>query len=216
MGFMLAARELPANNMQALSTRKTAIEEEIEVQREILKANNSDLSTPLVDAEGFPRADLDVWAVRTARVRIIELRNDYKAVLDDLSKALEAAYARPEGGASGPQTEMEGQSEVHEAPVPFATIDGIAPGSPAATAVSRMTLRISHAGLSYVLTGSAKRGPHSCFWTSHSKFFHGFVFATISRASRYSRRREYIPCHFIRPAHISTAARDQHQNTPFR
>lgn len=133
MGFMLAARERPANNMQALSARKTAIEEEIEVQREILKANNSDLSTPLVDAEGFPRADLDVWAVRTARVRIIELRNDYKAVLDDLSKALEAAYARPEGGL---QAEAAVQPETQEVFLPFARVDGIAPGSSAATAVS--------------------------------------------------------------------------------
>lgn len=133
MGFMLAARQRPANDIQVLSARKEAIEAEIEAQHDILKANNANFSTPLVDAEGFPRADLDVWAVRTARVRIIELRNDYKAILDDISKALQTVYARPEGDASELQTEVAAEPP---AQVPFARVDGIAPGSPAAVAVS--------------------------------------------------------------------------------
>uniref|UniRef100_A0A914VDZ1 Nas2 N-terminal domain-containing protein n=1 Tax=Plectus sambesii TaxID=2011161 RepID=A0A914VDZ1_9BILA len=37
----------------------------------ILKVNNVDMETPLVDAEGFPRADIDVYAVREARNKVI-------------------------------------------------------------------------------------------------------------------------------------------------
>ncbi|TCD70904.1 putative 26S proteasome regulatory subunit [Steccherinum ochraceum] len=132
MGFMLAARRRPTNVMQALSARKTAIEAEIEAQHEILKANNANFSTPLVDAEGFPRADLDVWAVRTARVRIIELRNDYKAILDDISKELQTVYARQDEEGRAEETQSEAQSESTEDP--FAKVDGVAPGSPASVA----------------------------------------------------------------------------------
>ena len=133
MGFMLAARERPADTFQTLSARKSAIEAEIEAQHDILKANNADFNTPLVDSEGFPRADLDVWAVRTARVRIIELRNDYKAVLDDLSKTLQTIYAKPEEGEGSGST-SEGMMVDED--IPFAKVDGVSPGSPAALAVS--------------------------------------------------------------------------------
>lgn len=36
----------------------------------------STMHSPLVTLDGFPRNDIDVLAVRTARVRILELRND--------------------------------------------------------------------------------------------------------------------------------------------
>ncbi|KAH8104722.1 hypothetical protein BXZ70DRAFT_611781 [Cristinia sonorae] len=144
MGFMLAAREQPTSPIQALSARKSAIEAEIQVQHEILKSNNADLSTPLVDAEGFPRADIDVWAVRTARVRVIELRNDYKAVLDEIAVALQSVYAKPEGSASEPQrTVPEVQPEI-----PFARVDGVVPGGSAAVAgLQREDLIVSFGGL---------------------------------------------------------------------
>jgi len=90
------------------------------------------MTTPLVDSEGFPRADIDIYAVRKARVRIIELRNDLKGVMDEIGKALEEVYARPP-----PQAESRAQAEGEEGEdqlIPFAKVDGVAPGSPAAEA----------------------------------------------------------------------------------
>ncbi len=46
------------------------------------------MDTPLLDPQGFPRADVDVVSVRQARVKIIELRNDYKLVMDRIGAAL--------------------------------------------------------------------------------------------------------------------------------
>lgn len=77
----------------------------------------------------------DIYQVRHARVRIIELRNDLKAVTDDIAKALEAVYdplAAPPANSSSeaaPASVEEGPSK------PFAKVDGVAPGSPAAEAV---------------------------------------------------------------------------------
>ncbi len=35
----------------------------------------------LVDSEGFPRGDIDVYSVRSARQRVLCLRNDHKHIM---------------------------------------------------------------------------------------------------------------------------------------
>lgn len=89
------------------------------------------MNTPLVDPEGFPRADIDIYAVRNARVRIIELRNDLDAVMKAISKALEGIFD-PALVVTQSTTEAAPIQDV--APLPFARVDGVAPGSPAAEA----------------------------------------------------------------------------------
>ncbi|KAG6909133.1 hypothetical protein DXG01_001885 [Tephrocybe rancida] len=126
MGFTLPSPASPMEHARALIERKSNIEEQIEAQISILKANDSTLQTPLVDADGFPRADIDVYAVRTARVRIIELRNDLTAVTNDIAKALETIY----NPANAPKDPEPSSAE----PQPFAKVNAVAPGSPAAQA----------------------------------------------------------------------------------
>jgi len=111
-----------------LMDQKSNIEAELETHISTLKANNVTMQTPLVDVEGFPRADIDIYAVRGARVRIIELRNDLKAVMDAIGKALEGIY--------DPALQRSSQNDSSsERPLkPFAKVDGVAPGSPAAEA----------------------------------------------------------------------------------
>lgn len=138
MGMELPTRESPAEQVRALMLRKDAIEAEIDTQASILKANNVTMQTPLVDAEGFPRADIDVWEVRHARVRIIELRNDLKAIMDSIAKGLQDVY--------DPALVAEKEQEVSSPPGlhPFARVDGVAPGSPAAAAVSSADGPLAH------------------------------------------------------------------------
>jgi len=124
----------PADEARALAIRKQSIEAEIEAQLSILSANSVTFRSPLVDPEGFPRSDIDIFAVRGARVRIIELRNDLKAVVDDLAKALEVVYDKRSTtvDTSGSVSNVE-----EEVPLqPFARVDGVAPNSPASAAVS--------------------------------------------------------------------------------
>lgn len=144
MGMMIPRQETqqnPAEDVRALIARKDAIEAEIAVQNEILKSNSADFTTSLVDAEGFPRNDIDIWAVRHARVRIIELRNDFKAILDSIAVALQSIYDpslakdnEPPVSQPAPSQSIPSQPEPR---IPFARVGGVAPGSPAATAVSR-------------------------------------------------------------------------------
>ncbi|KAF7422536.1 putative 26S proteasome regulatory subunit [Pleurotus ostreatus] len=131
MGFTLpTATENPRDRASALISKKEDIESEIKSQLAILQANDSTIQSPLVDADGFPRADIDVWAVRTARVRIIELRNDLKDVTNEIGKVLETVYS-PSAGAGQDNANVESPTKI-DVPEPFARVDGVAPGSPAA------------------------------------------------------------------------------------
>jgi len=56
-------------------------------------------------------------------VRIIELRNDLKAVVDAIGKALEGIY----DPAIQRSSQVDSSSE---RPKPYAKVDGVAPGSP--------------------------------------------------------------------------------------
>lgn len=129
MGFILPSPDSPVEQARTLTVRKESIEAEIEAQISILKANNSTLHSPLVNPDGFPRDDIDVFLVRGARVRLIELRNDLKAVMDAIAKALERVYDPSLAVDSAPADAPVGP------PKPFARVDGVAPGSPASDAV---------------------------------------------------------------------------------
>ena len=128
MGYTLPPPDSPREQVRLMSSQKQTIEAELEAQITILKANNSTLHSPLVDPDGFPRADIDIYAVRGARIRIIELRNDLEAIVSEIAKALEVVYAK------GSTTEAD-SPEPSVCAVPFAKVNGVAPLSPAAEAV---------------------------------------------------------------------------------
>ena len=117
--------------------RKDGIERELETQLAILKANNATMQTPesLVDGEGFPRADIDVWAVRTARVKVIELRNDIRDVMDAIGRALEGVYDPSSTVVTDSSSRIE-KVPKPESLKPFTKVESVAPGSPASEAVS--------------------------------------------------------------------------------
>ncbi|KAF9483463.1 hypothetical protein BDN70DRAFT_873744 [Pholiota conissans] len=119
----------PMEQARALMMQKDNIEAELESHITILQANSVTMHTPLVDAEGFPRADIDIYAVRGARVRIIELRNDLRGVMDAIGRALEGIY-----DPSLSTGIVENQTE-SAPPKPFAKVEAVAPGSPAADAL---------------------------------------------------------------------------------
>jgi 26S proteasome non-ATPase regulatory subunit 9 len=119
--------------------RKETLETVLQAQYSILSSNQSTMNTPLVDPEGFPRSDIDVWAVRHARVRVIELRNDLSGLIDEIAIALTKVDKEGDASGGGAAKLTNGNSASEQtAPddlIPFARVDGVAPGSPAATAV---------------------------------------------------------------------------------
>lgn len=104
-----------------------------------LQQNKVTMQTPLIDPQGFPRSDIDVAGVRTARMQIIRLRNDLQGVQGEMEKLVERGLPRGEEGApeeEGDAVMREGAANgVQQEEKPFARIDGVFPGSPADSAV---------------------------------------------------------------------------------
>ncbi|TFK52432.1 hypothetical protein OE88DRAFT_1698249 [Heliocybe sulcata] len=131
MGMPFPPPHSPAEQARVLMEQKQNLEAELDAQFSILSANQSTMNSPLLDQEGFPRADIDVWAVRHARVRVIELRNDMTALMDRIARALEGVY--DPNLNMGPSTSAT--TATSQAPLsPFARVDGVAPDSPASAA----------------------------------------------------------------------------------
>jgi len=119
-------------------------------------SHGADSSTPLVDPEGYPRADIDIYSIRHTRAALNRLHTDRQTVSDRLAPALEAAFA-PRSASSngaGPSTgasmtngydrypttghilaKSDGSGNEPEWPDrPVARVNSVADGSPAATA----------------------------------------------------------------------------------
>ncbi|PLW53944.1 hypothetical protein PCANC_03752 [Puccinia coronata f. sp. avenae] len=122
----------PEGRVAALSEYKCRIENELSEQYAVLAANSIDTTSPLTDANGFPRADVpDLASVRVARARVCELKNDLRGVVDQLAQTLPLLL--PSKGDScvlPPQTGTTNGSPSSSL-IPFAQVDLIAPNSPA-------------------------------------------------------------------------------------
>ncbi|GAB6028419.1 26S proteasome non-ATPase regulatory subunit 9 [Chamberlinius hualienensis] len=125
--------------VKELIKKKDEIEEEIETNQIILQSQgNVGMSESLVDREGYPRNDIDVYKVRQSRHNIICLQNDYKALMKEIENAMHMLHAQERE-----KSEMAGnRSHDIESKTPavnefewleksFAKIDLVSPGSPA-------------------------------------------------------------------------------------
>ena len=74
--------------------RKEDIEEELEAHLNTLQALGVGMDQPLVDEEGFPRADIDLYQIRESRQRVNILKNDAKDILNEIEKCLHEIHAK--------------------------------------------------------------------------------------------------------------------------
>eukprot|EP00662_Eupelagonemidae_sp_cell21_P025052 gene25052-56948_t len=79
------------------------MERELQEHVDALARTPAGMDQPLVDAEGYPRDDCDLMAVRTHRNRAVCLRNDLKQVMLDAEAALHKVHelAREQGDRGG-------------------------------------------------------------------------------------------------------------------
>ncbi len=100
------------------------------------------LKDPLVDAEGYPRADVDIYRVRGQRKRLAEINTDYRKLMDEINvetkrvQALRAAQAEPLPEADDAEVQRvdDGSVKSHSNLGVIAIIDEILDGSPASEA----------------------------------------------------------------------------------
>jgi len=115
-----------------LMKEKEKMEEELKVWLEVLESQDGvGMDGELVDAEGYPRNDIDVHRVREARNKVICLRNDLKGQMASIEKGLHSLHAQSRESVGGGEMDV---SEPTSLPDTFAVIDVVSSGSPAQTA----------------------------------------------------------------------------------
>ena len=107
VGALTGTTAIPQNADEAreltlqLAKARDDIDAELQSNIEVLSQQQATMTSPLVDSQGFPIATTDIVAVRSARARIIALRNDRKALDEKIRDLLEVALARRNNGAAG-------------------------------------------------------------------------------------------------------------------
>ena len=110
---------------------KSLIEKKEEIERLIAEngrvleeEGNVGMSGNLVDREGYPRNDIDIYKVRIARQQINCLQNDYKLLMSKLEEHLASTHST--------YKQKLGQTEVtsHNNLKPFIKITHVDPNSP--------------------------------------------------------------------------------------
>ncbi|XP_032899126.1 LOW QUALITY PROTEIN: 26S proteasome non-ATPase regulatory subunit 9 [Amblyraja radiata] len=120
--------------VQQLVKKKDTMEAQIKAYYDILEGQkHAGMDGPLVDVDGYPRSDIDVYQVRTARYNIICLQNDHKSLMKEIEAALHKLHAHDkekhrEDEAGAHEETMEQESRILLA---FAKVDTVSPGSPA-------------------------------------------------------------------------------------
>ncbi|GAA6024123.1 hypothetical protein JCM11491_001098 [Sporobolomyces phaffii] len=120
--------------IEGVLTRRSNLEALVAVHHSTLDANDhATMHTPLVDPQGFPRSDIDVAAVRNARVHLIRLRNDLKQLDHDLDRLVQEGLAlqSTEGDSDDASEPAPVRDAAPPVRVPFAKVNSVAPDSPA-------------------------------------------------------------------------------------
>ncbi|KAK3776951.1 hypothetical protein RRG08_042310 [Elysia crispata] len=125
---------------KSLCKKKDEIEEQIKELLDLLESQKGvGLKEPLTDAEGYPRADIDVYSCRHARHQISCLQNDHVAIMKDIEEELTNIHQQAREQKSQTDLLSQSMSSSVDGPVsmetdrhPFAVVDRVDPGSPAA------------------------------------------------------------------------------------
>ena len=109
-----------------LVRQKDELEAELRRLQAVLAGEGVGLEEPLVDADGFPRADLDLHKVCAARGELRSKQADLISLVARIERGLHSLHsqARQTGGPAGPPPP-------HLPSLPFARVAVVVAGSPA-------------------------------------------------------------------------------------
>ncbi|KAG7164733.1 26S proteasome non-ATPase regulatory subunit 9-like, partial [Homarus americanus] len=116
-------------SVMALMEEKEKLEQTIKELWDVLKSNNIGMTESVIDSEGYPRTDIDVYQVRHARHQIKCLQNDHSALLRRIEEGLAVVLSPSSTQDLDPNgTNVSPPSPNRE---PFAKVDHVVLGSPA-------------------------------------------------------------------------------------
>lgn len=89
----MVATNLKAEAMKLMDTRSALESEMNSIIDRLTQPGAPGLSGNLVDSEGFPRSDIDIPVVRADRIKLAQLRNDYKVITEKISQTIEVLHS---------------------------------------------------------------------------------------------------------------------------
>lgn len=133
------------NQLKLLNEQKDKIEDEIEsIYKELMKPIGDDnkpvgVKGNLIDKEGFPRADIDIHAIRILRNKYVCLQTDHKNLMKSIESLLKEVMSLPyesPTGLSKPESKTSKNKLVAEKDtedlIPILRVDTVDQGSPSA------------------------------------------------------------------------------------
>ncbi|PHH76321.1 hypothetical protein CDD82_4050 [Ophiocordyceps australis] len=173
-----------------LEHKKHEIEAHLQALGSVLDSQNVDMQTPLVTRDGFPRADVDVAQIRTARAQIIRLRNDYSDVMASIEKYLHAHFAKITEASVSELSKAQAQILPDKEPEallpPFAKVNGVTEGSPAEKAGLKVGDEIRAFGHVNRSNNQNLKGVADCVAENEGRS----IFIKVSRPSGVAEREE--------------------------
>jgi len=117
-----------------LIKKKEALEKELADLNAVLSSQNVGMTEPLVDEEGFPRSDIDVYQVRHARSNISRKKNDLKDLMKQIEECLHSLHGQARDGIGSNEGTDSADPLQRPNLEPFAKVLVVCEGSPAAEA----------------------------------------------------------------------------------
>ena len=108
-----------------LQTKKREVEESMEECMERLRACGCMNDAPLVDAEGFPRDDIDIISVLHDRKQLKELQNDHKAIMKEMEDGLHRLHALDRRHGDFESNTDRGRTVQVDAQAPMQVVDAV-------------------------------------------------------------------------------------------
>jgi 26S proteasome non-ATPase regulatory subunit 9 len=128
------------SQLKELERQRQALEDEAAAIVSELDGLGVGLKDALVDAEGYPRADLDLYRVRSQRGRHASIRTDHKALMKRIEVLLPIALAAPPEDArkTPPPSRSVKPPPAPPSNAPWCSITEVRASSPAAEAGLRL------------------------------------------------------------------------------
>lgn len=126
----------PRELLRELTSKRDNLETEADAIRSELESHGPHgeapmgIKGPLVDPEGYPRADVDVHRARLLRHRLACIQTDHKQIMKQIEELLPQLLKNTsEASTSAPSSSHSADS--NERSAPFAKIGNVRSGSPA-------------------------------------------------------------------------------------
>ncbi|KAI3642445.1 hypothetical protein MP228_012000 [Amoeboaphelidium protococcarum] len=126
--------------MDVLLRQKEQLESQLRLlqqQMVTVDGQHVGMHEPLIDRDGYPRADMDIMQIRQMRVQTIELQNDLRALMKQIDLALQMHFTTRVGTQSGQINDKDnnknagGNASSENGNATFAVIERVVFDSPA-------------------------------------------------------------------------------------